>query len=150
MLAALYMLTPACAIPRPPAAGFTPPGTTVVERRAIASQIPTWIKENCTQCNICSFVCPHAAIRPALAKADEAASAPETFQMVKARGAGLGEYQYRMQVSPVDCTGCTLCVSACPDKALAMKPLPSVLEVEDKNWGECVRGCGDLLCCDGF
>uniref|UniRef100_A0A7S0RJ95 pyruvate dehydrogenase (NADP(+)) n=2 Tax=Chlamydomonas leiostraca TaxID=1034604 RepID=A0A7S0RJ95_9CHLO len=114
--------------------GFMPPGTTVIEKRAIAAQVPTWVSENCTQCNICSFICPHAAIRPALATPSETASAPSSFNMIKAKGAGLGEYQYRMQVSPYDCTGCTLCVHACPDKALVNKPIASVLEIEDKNW----------------
>mmetsp|Transcript_33261 Transcript_33261/g.73565 ORF Transcript_33261/g.73565 Transcript_33261/m.73565 type:complete len:1321 (+) Transcript_33261:162-4124(+) len=114
--------------------GFVPPGTTVIERRAIAASVPVWKSDSCTQCNICSFVCPHAAIRPSLAKPGELGGAPETFQTLKAKGAGLGEFQYRIQVSPFDCTGCNLCVQACPDNALVDTPINNVLAIEDKNW----------------
>ncbi len=81
------------------AGGFVPPGTTVVEKRAIAATVPVWKSENCTQCNICSFVCPHAAIRPFLSHADELASAPAGYATLQAKGHGLEEYKYRMQVS---------------------------------------------------
>lgn len=114
--------------------GFMPPGTTVVEKRAIASQVPVWKSENCTQCNICSFVCPHAAIRPSLATEAELAGAPSTFGTVNARGAGMADLKYRIQVSPMDCTGCDLCTHACPDNALESKPINDVLSIETKNW----------------
>ncbi|EFJ49484.1 pyruvate-ferredoxin oxidoreductase [Volvox carteri f. nagariensis] len=114
--------------------GFVPPGTTIIEKRAIASQVPVWKSENCTQCNICAFVCPHAAIRPSLAQPGELANAPAAFTSIPAKGPGLQGLQYRIQVSPYDCTGCDLCTHACPDNALEAKPLSSVLEVENANW----------------
>jgi len=114
--------------------GFTPPGTAAFERRAIAATVPVWKSENCTQCNICSFVCPHAAIRPFLARPDETAGAPAEYTMLQAKGPGLGEYKYRVQVAPYDCTGCQLCVSACPDDALEAKPIGDIMSIEDKNW----------------
>eukprot|EP00798_Chlamydomonas_sp_ICE-L_P005518 gene5518-4149_t len=86
-------------------AGFTPRGTTVVERRAIAATVPVWKAEACTQCNICSYVCPHAAIRPFLATDADMAGAPESFNTLQARGAGLGGFKYRMQFSGA-CEGC--------------------------------------------
>ncbi|KXZ51159.1 hypothetical protein GPECTOR_13g646 [Gonium pectorale] len=114
--------------------GFVPPGTTVIEKRAIAAQVPVWKAENCTQCNICAFVCPHAAIRPALAAPAELAPAPAGFGTVPAKGPGMGGLQYRIQVSPYDCTGCDLCTHACPDDALALQPIEAVLQPESDNW----------------
>lgn len=75
-----------------------PPGITSIERRAVAATIPSWHGSSCSQCNICAFVCPHAAIRPFLAKPEELAGAPDGFETLQAKGAGLGDYQYRMQV----------------------------------------------------
>lgn len=75
-----------------------PPGITSIERRAVAATIPSWHSSSCSQCNICAFVCPHAAIRPFLAKPEELAGAPDGFETLQAKGAGLGDYQYRMQV----------------------------------------------------
>ncbi|KIZ02108.1 putative pyruvate-flavodoxinoxidoreductase [Monoraphidium neglectum] len=105
--------------------GTFPPGTTAVEKRSIADAVPVWDSAACTQCNICAFVCPHAAIRPALATPDELAGAPAGFGAVPIRGGGpaLKGYQYRVQVSPQDCTGCELCVNACPDSALKSTPI---------------------------
>nr|CCA61743.1 pyruvate ferredoxin oxidoreductase [Chlamydomonas reinhardtii] len=114
--------------------GFVPPGTTVIEKRAIAAQVPIWKAENCTQCNICAFVCPHAAIRPALASPADLVGAPATFGTIQAKGPGMGDFKYRIQVSPYDCTGCDLCTHACPDDALQSVPINSVLEVETANW----------------
>ncbi|GFR48672.1 hypothetical protein Agub_g10627 [Astrephomene gubernaculifera] len=114
--------------------GFVPPGTTVIEKRAIAASVPIWKAENCTQCNICSFVCPHAAIRPSLAAPSELGSAPATFNTIDAKGPGMKGLKYRIQVSPYDCTGCDLCTHACPDNALAAQPINSILEVESVNW----------------
>ena len=78
--------------------GFVPAGTTVVEKRAIANAVPIWVSANCTQCNICAFVCPHAAIRPALLSGAEASSAPASFESVQAKGNPLKDFKYRIQV----------------------------------------------------
>ncbi|HAW59233.1 MAG TPA: pyruvate:ferredoxin (flavodoxin) oxidoreductase [Bacteroidales bacterium] len=105
--------------------GTFPAGTTKYEKRGIAVTVPEWIPENCIQCNQCAFVCPHAAIRPFLMTAEEAALAPEGTTAIKAVGKGMGKMRYRLQVSVLDCTGCGNCVEECPAKenALVMKPL---------------------------
>ena len=116
--------------------GTFPCGTAAYEKRGIAIDVPQWEIDNCIQCNQCSFVCPHACIRPVLLTEEEQAKAPETFATKKAIGKGLEGLTYRMQVSPYDCTGCGNCVDICPakTKALVMKPLASQTEVEDANW----------------
>jgi pyruvate-ferredoxin/flavodoxin oxidoreductase len=87
----------ACSVFRP--GGFMPPGTTAIEQRTIASHVPVWEASKCTQCNICAFVCPHAAIRPVLATPDELAAAPSAFNTLPIKGAkDLAGYQYRVQV----------------------------------------------------
>lgn len=115
--------------------GFMPPGTTAIEKRTIASFVPTWEASACTQCNICAFVCPHAAIRPVLATPEELNGAPAGFNTLPIKGSKeLSQYQYRMQVSPQDCTGCELCVHVCPDDALTATPILDVLAPETANW----------------
>ena len=116
--------------------GTFPCGTAAYEKRGIAINVPEWEIDNCIQCNQCSFVCPHACIRPVLLTEEEQAKAPETFTTKKAIGKGLEGLTYRIQVSPYDCTGCGNCVDICPakTKALVMKPLASQTEVEDANW----------------
>ena len=95
------------------------------EKRGIATHVPEWKIENCIQCNQCSFVCPHAAIRPYLVDESQKANAPEGFDTLKAVGKGLEGLEYRIQVSPYDCTGCGNCADVCPgkkgEKALVMK-----------------------------
>ena len=115
-------------------AGIVPTGTTKFEKRGIAVQVPVWIQENCIQCNRCSLVCPHATIRPILAKPEELANKPEGF--VTKPAIGFKEYEYRMQVSPFDCTGCNNCVGVCPakEKALKMVPLDQAIAEEEANW----------------
>ena len=115
--------------------GTWPAGTTKYEKRGAAVDVPEWDMTKCIQCNICSLVCPHAAIRPALLDEEEVANAPEGFETKTANGKDLSKYQFRMQVSPYDCTGCGSCVNVCPakEKALAMKPLASQLDQAD-NW----------------
>lgn len=113
--------------------GRMPLGTAAFEKRGIALEVPEWNAERCTMCNECAFVCPHAAIRPFLADEAEMAEAPEGFIVREMRGAdGL---MYRIQVSVEDCTGCGLCVEACPakGKALEMKPYDEMRE-EAVNW----------------
>ncbi|KAF6254486.1 pyruvate-ferredoxin oxidoreductase [Scenedesmus sp. NREL 46B-D3] len=122
-----------CSVFRP--GGFLPPGTTAIEQRAIASAVPAWEASKCTQCNICAFVCPHAAIRPVLATPEELAAAPAAFNTLPIKGSkDLAGYQYRVQVSPVDCTGCELCVHVCPDDALKPKAMAEMLAPEAANW----------------
>ena len=110
-------------------------GTAAWEKRGIAVNVPEWKIENCIQCNQCAYVCPHAAIRPFLATEEEAAASGLEWKQ------GLGEtkaYKFRIQVSPLDCTGCNNCVDVCPakEKALVMKPLDSQL-AQSANWEYC-------------
>ncbi len=111
-------------------------GTSAYEKRGIAINVPEWQIENCIQCNQCSYVCPHAAIRPVLLNADEVAAAPAGFETKNAIGKGLEGLAYRMQVSPLDCTGCGNCADVCPakNKALLMKPLEPQIAAQEANW----------------
>ena len=110
-------------------------GTSAYEKRGIAVNIPQWVGDNCIQCNQCAYVCPHAAIRPFLLTEEEAAAAPEGTDMKQGNGA-LKQYQFKIQVSPLDCTGCGNCANICPapNKALLMKPLEEQLEKENVLW----------------
>ncbi len=113
--------------------GAIPMGTAAYEKRGIALEVPEWQMDKCTMCNECAFVCPHAAIRPFLADEEELKEAPAGFAMREMRGTdGL---MYRIQVSLEDCTGCGLCVQACPvkDKAILMKPYETQKE-QAMNW----------------
>jgi len=116
--------------------GRFPMGTSRYEKRGVAAFVPEWIKENCIQCNQCSFVCPHAAIRPVLLNEVEAKNAPAAFETKPAAGKQLTGLNFRIQVSPLDCMGCGVCVNTCPakQKALEMKPLESLKEVQAANW----------------
>lgn len=115
--------------------GTFPCGTAKYEKRGIAVNVPEWQVENCIQCNQCAYVCPHAAIRPFLMTNEELAAAPAGTQSKPAIGKELAGYQFRIQVSPLDCTGCGNCADVCPakTKALVMKPLESQ-EVEISRW----------------
>ena len=115
--------------------GTFPQGTAAYEKRGIAVNVPEWQKDNCIQCNQCSYVCPHAVIRPVLLTGEEVKNAPEKFETVEAKGKGLEQFAYRIQVSTLDCTGCGNCANICPakNKALVMKPLDTQ-EVQIRNW----------------
>ncbi len=89
--------------------GTVPTGTTRYEKRGIAVTVPEWIPEKCLMCNQCALVCPHAAIRPFLLNAEEEANKPEGF-VTKPAGKGFEGLTYRMQVSPLDCSGCGNCI----------------------------------------
>jgi pyruvate-ferredoxin/flavodoxin oxidoreductase len=97
-----------------PVDGTYPTATTQWEKRSIAQNIPEWLDDNCIQCGNCSFVCPHAAIRAKFCQENELADAPESFQSAKISARGFPEMRYVLQVYPDDCTGCNLCVDACP------------------------------------
>ncbi len=109
-------------------------GTAAYEKRGIAVDVPLWVSENCIQCNQCSYVCPHAAIRPFLLTEAEVKSAP-AGTAVKQGLADTKDYQFRLQVSPLDCTGCGNCVDVCPakTKALEMKPI-ATQKAEEQRW----------------
>ena len=109
--------------------GTTPSGSSSFEKRGIAVEVPEWIPENCIQCNFCSYVCPHAVIRPAVMTEEELANAPEG---TKAKDlTGIPGLKFSMTISALDCTGCGSCAQVCPgmrgNKALEMKPLESQL-----------------------
>ena len=116
--------------------GTFPNGTAAYEKRGIAINVPEWIPENCIQCNQCSYICPHATIRPFLLNEEEVNKAPENFVTKKATGKAFAGLQYKIQVDTMDCTGCGNCADVCPakEKALVMKPLETQTEVEIPNW----------------
>jgi len=116
--------------------GRTPLGTTAYEKRGIAVFIPQWQIDKCIQCNQCSYICPHATVRPFLLNAEEEAKAPQTFSTKPAIGKGLEGLQYRIQIDPMDCTGCMNCADICPapEKALVMKPAAQEIEQQSENW----------------
>ena len=116
--------------------GTFPAGTTAYEKRGVATVVPEWNPANCIQCNQCSLVCPHAAIRPVVMTDAELKKAPKGMAAIDIKApkefAGM---HFRMQVSVMDCTGCGNCADVCPakEKALVMKPFESQLD-EAKNW----------------
>lgn len=109
----------------PYADGYTPPGSSAHERRNVTTEIPVWKPENCIQCGRCSFVCPHAVIRPAVMNSQEQKNAPDGMAALPM--AGMPEYSFAITISQVDCTGCGSCVGICPGKqghkALEMLPI---------------------------
>ncbi len=110
--------------------GTFPSGTSAFEKRGIALAVPEWQPDKCIQCNQCSYVCPHAVIRPIVMSADEAAKAPEGTKLIDLKG--MDGYKFGITISPLDCTGCNSCANICPagaknpeNSALLMKPLDS-------------------------
>jgi len=112
--------------------GTFPQGTAAYEKRSVAVDLPKWCPENCIQCNFCSYVCPHATIRPFLLTDEEA----NGLEVLDATGKEAANLKYRIQISPHDCYGCGVCAQICPgkkgDKALVMEPAEIINEVE--NW----------------
>ena len=126
-----------------PVDGTFPTGTTQWEKRNIALEIPVWDENICIQCGKCVMVCPHAVIRHKVYDETLLAHAPETFKHMPSKFKEFSPgYAYTVQVAPEDCTGCTLCVEACPvkdktqvgRKAINMAPQPPLREVEATNW----------------
>ncbi|MBR5298918.1 MAG: 4Fe-4S binding protein, partial [Bacteroidales bacterium] len=112
--------------------GSTPTGSAAYEKRGIAVDVPVWNPESCLQCNLCSYVCPHAVIRPVVMDADAAAKAPAGTAMADMKG--VADKKFVMSISVLDCTGCGSCVNVCPEvkgnKALAMANLETQLEAQ--------------------
>ena len=116
--------------------GTFPAGTTAYEKRGVATVVPEWNPANCIQCNQCSLVCPHAAIRPVVMTDEEMKNAPASMKAIDIKAPKeLAGMHFRMQVSVMDCTGCGNCADVCPakEKALVMKPFESQLG-EAENW----------------
>ena len=115
--------------------GTFPAGTSAFEKRGIAVNVPEWQPDECIQCNQCSYVCPHASIRPFLLTEEEVANAPEGTKVIQGVGGPLKAYKFKIQLSVYDCTGCGNCAEVCPskNKALIMKPLETQL-VEAERW----------------
>jgi pyruvate-ferredoxin/flavodoxin oxidoreductase len=125
-----------------PVDGTFPTGTTKWEKRNIALEIPVWESDLCIQCGKCSFVCPHAVIRHKVYDKKLLEKAPKTFKSMESKFKEFPGMGYTVQVAPEDCTGCTLCVEACPAKdktnparkAINMAPQPALRETEAVNW----------------
>jgi pyruvate-ferredoxin/flavodoxin oxidoreductase len=126
-----------------PVDGTYPSATSQWEKRALAVDVPVWEPSLCIQCGKCVMVCPHAVIRSKVYDSAQLDGAPETFKAAPARWRELPNHQYTLQVSPDDCTGCTLCVEVCPVKdktdasrrAINMAPVESLRRDEQGNWG---------------
>jgi len=104
--------------------GFVPSGTTKLEKRGVAPKVPKWIAENCIQCNQCSLVCPHAAIRPKQISPEDLKDAPDSFNTLKSNTKNERDLKFRLQVYVEDCVGCESCVNTCPAKIKALEMVP--------------------------
>ncbi len=113
--------------------GAVPLGTTALEKRTVAFEIPQWDRQKCVQCYECSFVCPHAAIRPYLATDEELADAPQTYEAKQATLKDHTDLHFRIQAYPQDCVGCGSCATNCPGHALHMEPIATQLETQKAN-----------------
>ena len=115
--------------------GVMPLGTSKYEKRGIATALPVWDATKCIQCNQCSYVCPHAVIRPFLLDEAEVANKPEGFVVTDAKGKGLEDLKYGIQVSTLDCTSCGVCVATCPKGGEAIKMVPvEDVDLDQTNW----------------
>lgn len=115
--------------------GVVPMGTAAFEKRAVAVNVPEWQPDNCIQCNQCSYVCPHASIRPFIATEKELEGAPKSLVTLNAIGKELKDLKFRIQVYSEDCQGCGSCADVCPakEKALVMKPIATQLPDQVPN-----------------
>jgi pyruvate-ferredoxin/flavodoxin oxidoreductase len=118
-------------------------GTAAYEKRGVASSVPIWIPENCIQCNQCSYVCPHAAIRPFVLDANEKKNAPANMETLDVKmPKEMAGMNFRMQVDVLDCLACGNCANVCPgnkgNKALKMVPIEQEIE-NQKNWDYCIK-----------
>lgn len=115
--------------------GGMPVGTSKYERRGIAVYVPKWDSKACIQCNQCSFVCPHASIRPFLLTREEKEAAPEDMTFLRAKGKGLEDYFFCIQPDTLDCAGCGSCADVCPAKPKALRMVPMEQEIPKmKHW----------------
>ncbi len=122
--------------------GTFPTGTSKLEKRNVAQEIPVWEADVCVQCGKCVMVCPHAAIRAKVYQEGELSNAPATFKFTDARDKAFAGEKFTIQVAPSDCTGCTICVDICPAKdknnperkAINMEPQLPLREQETENW----------------
>ena len=112
--------------------GTIPQGTAAFEKRGIAVDVPVWIPENCIQCNMCSYVCPHSVIRPFVLDKAEREEAPAELVTVPMTGKGCEDYQFGVVISQYDCTGCGSCINVCPAKKKALQPA-RFLDQRDKQ-----------------
>ena len=109
-------------------------GASAYEKRGVSVSVPVWDESKCIQCNSCSFVCPHATLRPFALTAEEAANAPEAAKIVDIKaGKGKGTYKFTIAISPLDCMGCGVCVSVCPDKVKALKMVPMETQLDQQD-----------------
>ncbi len=121
--------------------GIFPMGTTKYEKRGVAINVPEWRIKNCIQCNQCSMVCPHSAIRPVLIKDEELKNAPKYFATKKAVGKDAQGLNFRIQVYPEDCMGCGNCADICPskEKALVMQPFATqIMQIPNQKYAETI------------
>jgi len=116
--------------------GQVPLGMTQWAKRGVANSVPVVDLDKCTQCNKCSLICPHAVIRPFLASTSELKTAPKSFETRRSQGGNqMAGLDFRIQASPMDCTGCEVCVSSCPDNALKMRNIKdAVADGHVDNW----------------
>ena len=128
--------------------GSTPSGSAAYEKRGIAVDVPVWNPDNCIQCNFCSYVCPHAVIRPVAMTEEEAAKAPEGMKTLALTG--MPQYKFAISISALDCTGCGSCANVCPgkkgEKALTMDKLANHLDQQEVfDFGRTVEVKNDVV-----
>ena len=117
-------------------------GASAFLKMGIAVTVPKWDAQKCLQCNLCSYVCSHAAIRPFAISEDERAALPENADVIHMKGKGKEKYSYTLSVSTLDCMGCGVCVGACPSGALEMVPMASRL-AQQPVWNHLVKNISD-------